>query len=358
MRTVYAVQFEVGSPAGPPTSEAAKRIEHMAAEWVTEWYTRNRLPAPDVPMDGGELRPADGHLLRVQRLRPSDHAELWTLVWSHPSDRDETLLWTSECLVANVDGETEVSILVRLESTHFRLAPLEFDVGRPRLVRRLIEELPCRENGRALRHEPKSVAVADVAAFIEKDLLSPARALPVIVFSRDSWTDTYLSDPSATADAVAGLAHVYALRDKWAAFALTNELGRSLSCFNGAARIYWPALTRTADPYKHPLLLPDRIRAMEAEGRPLPHTLFRRLAAISAVRFIHGPVTRKVQGMLEAEEARRREGHRARAEDRGARGRKSRPPGQFCGGRALRRRATGGEATAGRRSRPGGSNRP
>lgn len=307
MRPVYAVQFEVEPPHGSPSAEIPRVVQRMVADWVREWYIRNRPPAPDVPLDGGELHPDPGHILRVQRASPGGPDELWTLVWSHPSDRDDTLLWTSECVVAHADDRTEVSIVIRLESTAFRIAPSEVEVGRPRLVRRLIEDLPCRQTGRTLRVSPESLAVADMAGFIEGELLSSSRTLPVILFSRDSWTDGYLSNPDATADAVIGLAQVYILQDKWAAFALTNELGRNLACFNGAVRVYWPGLTRASDPYRHLLLLPDRLRAFEAEGRRLADVLFRRLAPISAVRFMQGPIAKKVRASLLLAEANRRE---------------------------------------------------
>jgi hypothetical protein len=283
------------------------RVRDMAAEWVREWYERNHLHAPDVPLDGGELQPAAGHALKVRRASSEGGEELWSLTWSHPADRDDTLLWTSECLVASANGQTEVAVTVRLESTAFRIAPAQLDVGRPRLVRRLVDELSCKENGRPLAVSPQPLAVADMAAFIEGQLLSSVQSLPVILFSRDRWTETYLSDPAMMADAVVGLARVYVLTDKWAAFALTNELGRNLSCFGGAVRIYWPGLTRAADPYGHPLFLPDRIRGWEAEGRRLPEIILKRLAPISAVRFNHGPITKKVRAAVEIEEVRRRE---------------------------------------------------
>ena len=175
----------------------------------------------------------------------------------------------------------------------------------PRLVRKLAEEFPCKEHGHLLTVSPQPLGVADVGRFAEEQLLAPSRSLPAIVFSRDVWSEVYLADPVTTADSVVGLARVYMLRDKWAAFALTNELGRNLSCFGGAVRIYWPGLTRTDDPYGHTLFLPDRVRALSAEGRPLPEVILRRLAPISAVRFMQGPVTRKVRAALEVEETNR-----------------------------------------------------
>ena len=102
----------------------------MAAGWVTDWYTRNSLPVPDVPLEGGDVQPVVGHAVKVQHVTAGGHAELWSLTWSHPADHDVTLLWTSECLVASVEERTEVSIIVRLESTAFRIAPSQFQVGR------------------------------------------------------------------------------------------------------------------------------------------------------------------------------------------------------------------------------------
>jgi hypothetical protein len=307
MRTVYAVQFEVGAPLGSSPASVPERVRKMAADWVADWYTRSRLSVPDIPLDGCDLQPVAGHAVKVQRVNAGGHAGLWNLTWSHPADHDDTLLWTSECLVASAEGRTEVSIILRLESTAFRIAPSQFEVWRPRLVRRLVDELPCKEHGRLLTASPQLLAVADVGQFVENELLSPARALPAILFSRDIWSEMYVADPAATADAVVGLARVYFLTDKWAAFALTNDLGKTLSCFGGAVRIYWPGLTQTADPYSQPLFLPDRIRGWEADGRRLPNVILRRLAPISAVRFMQGPITKRVRAALDIEETHRRE---------------------------------------------------
>lgn len=73
------------------------------------------------------------------------------------------------------------------------------------------------------------------------------------------------------------------LEDKWAAFALTNRLGKPLSCFNGAVRTYWPGFDLKSDPFDHPMFLPGRI-AVHGAGR-LADYFLRRLAAISTLRF-------------------------------------------------------------------------
>jgi hypothetical protein len=106
MRPVYAVQFEVDVPSGLSPASVRERVRSLAAGWVTDWYTRNRMPVPDVPLTGGDVQPAVGHAVKVQHVTAGGHAELWSLTWSHPADHDVTLLWTSECLVASVGADS------------------------------------------------------------------------------------------------------------------------------------------------------------------------------------------------------------------------------------------------------------
>ena len=161
-----------------------------------------------------------------------------------------------------------------------------------------------------LTTKPQTVGVSDIRAFIADHLLSPDRRLPVIVFSRDGWSEALLADPSAVADAAAGLARVVVLADKWSSFGVTNELGKSLSCFNGAVRIYWPGLTTTDDPYTHPLFLPDVLRDWQGDRRKLAHVIVRRLAPISAYRFVEGEIARSVRAAIQRRRTREEEAWR------------------------------------------------
>jgi hypothetical protein len=102
------------------------------------------------------------------------------------------------------------------------------------------------------------------------DLLEdPRRCNPVIVFGLPEGS----IDPRQTAaDALRvrqrtlGAAHVYVVSGD-ASFHLSNQLGRELSVFRQAVRLYRPGFTRwKADPYAHPLTLPERVRNWEDIG--------------------------------------------------------------------------------------------
>lgn len=102
------------------------------------------------------------------------------------------------------------------------------------------------------------------------DLLEdPLRRTPAIVFSLPEGSN----DPRQTAaDALRvrqrtlGAAHIYIVSGD-ASFHLTNHLGRELSVYRQAVRLYRPGFSRwKADPYAHPLTLAERIRNWEEVG--------------------------------------------------------------------------------------------
>ncbi len=102
------------------------------------------------------------------------------------------------------------------------------------------------------------------------DLLEdPLRRNPVIVFGLPEGSN----DPRQTAaDALRvrqrtlGAAHLFIVSGD-ASFHLSNHLGRELSVFRQAVRLYRPGFNRwKSDPYAHPLTLPERIRNWEDIG--------------------------------------------------------------------------------------------
>lgn len=106
------------------------------------------------------------------------------------------------------------------------------------------------------------VETADEVDGLIRLLNDPARTVPVIAvstLSHDAAAGRFSIDADALAGAVFGAAHVRVLsRD--AAFMLTDRIGKPLSVYQGAVRI-WRAGRPVADglPYDHPLFLAGRI---------------------------------------------------------------------------------------------------
>lgn len=65
---------------------------------------------------------------------------------------------------------------------------------------------------------------------------------------------------------LAGIANVFTIDDD-AAWALTDVLGKPLSCYSGAVRMYWPQLDVTRDPYRHPLWTASKLRSLDQDAR-------------------------------------------------------------------------------------------
>lgn len=91
--------------------------------------------------------------------------------------------------------------------------------------------------------------------FASETLLSSSRTLPVVAITTSSGVLHPLIDPDRLAQELAGKATVVLLETGEATWALSAALPRRLDVYGGAARIWWPGLTRESDPFDHVLLL-------------------------------------------------------------------------------------------------------
>lgn len=287
MRPLYAVQFEVASPKPEATSDVAEETLRAVQLWISEWYQFRKGIKIEFPAGDGSFNPCQSHELRIGReisqLGEVRHA---TVSWSYPGENDGNLLWNSRCDVSKFGGLTEFSFQLLLESTQFYIAPVEFKLQRPRIISTLLRDFVCTQGEERLSTEPRNLSAKGVAEFVQTRLLSRSRRLPIVVISRSSLSDTWLVDPTEMGNRLAGIAEVCALDDKWTGYALSNEVGKIYSCYNGAVRLYWPDFNPEASPYS-PIYTPDRVQEL---GGRLVDIIFRQLAAISAFRFVPGPV--------------------------------------------------------------------
>lgn len=87
------------------------------------------------------------------------------------------------------------------------------------------------------------------------------------------------------AAALAGVAIVVEADSSDVTWEIADTLGKTLSCYNGAARIYWPGFSIADDPRKHPLYLAERISTVgpQAAFRAIENTIF----SVATFRFVH-----------------------------------------------------------------------
>jgi hypothetical protein len=230
VRPLYAVQFEIASPKPDTDSDVAEETLRAVETWISEWYLFRKGIKVDLS-SGGTFSPCQGHEVVVSReisqLGKVSHS---TVAWSYPDPSDGNLLWHSRCEVSKFGGLTEFSFQLLLESTQFYIAPVEFKLQRPRLISTLLRQFVCSHGNERLSPEAQSLAAEKIPIFVQEHLLSHNRRLPIVMVSRTPASDKWLVDPDELADRLAGIAEVYVLDDKWAGYALSNEVGKIYSC--------------------------------------------------------------------------------------------------------------------------------
>jgi hypothetical protein len=287
MRRLYAVQFEVASRKSDVPSDVTDETLQAVALWISEWYLSRRSIKIELPAADAQLAPFQGHELTVTKgASQADNVSHSVVSWSYPDEIDGNLLWHSRCEVSKFNGLTEFSFQLLLESTQFYIAPVEFKLQRPRLIATLLRQFVCTHGDERLSTEPRYLSAQGIREFVQNRLLSRGRRIPIVVVSRTPISERWLVDPAELADRLAGMAAVYVLDDQWAGYALTDQVGKIYSCYNGAVRLYWPDFDPDASSYC-PIYTPEKVRELAPR---LGEIIFRQLAAISAFRFVPGPV--------------------------------------------------------------------
>ncbi len=186
------------------------------------------------------------------RLENVQDEMMYEYRWRYPDDRDASLFWRTKISVLSSDQGVLLTLVIRIESGESVVIPARPMVGTPRIIRTLISRGDAQVGKQILSMAPKSLEASEMESFLDF-LESQDRLLPVVLVSLEPNTEKPVHDAKKLAEMVAGSAMVYLLESKWAGFALTNEVGKALSCFNGAIRLYWPRFSRSANPRAHQL---------------------------------------------------------------------------------------------------------
>jgi hypothetical protein len=154
-------------------------------------------------------------------------------------------------------------------------------------------------DGRRLRVYPQLVTADSISTL--ESLVLAERTLPVVVITPSPRNNKPIIDANRTADALAGMAHVFVVGSASATFALTTALGKEWAVFQGAVRLYWPGFSRSDPPRRHPLWLPSEIERNQSLGRPFPDFLFRKLAPIASLRTPAASLELRIRQALEGQ---------------------------------------------------------
>lgn len=230
-----------------------RRDHHVALDTVERWLFDKGGHGGD---SHGTFEAQDGATATWSREAASDGESTWRLLALkevHASGRRvDTLVsvtGTAERLAAYITLE------VGVDSPGVREA--DADVRCPRIVRDLANlwdwhRGPTRIQGLSLRRG------FDAGHALAEVLLDPQRALPVVVVSEHWQEPARPALDERLSHELFALALVVRV-DRDASWGLTDALGPSFGCYDGAVRLFWPGFDLGASRFSHPLWVRDRI---------------------------------------------------------------------------------------------------
>lgn len=258
IQPVSRVWFELSD------TDAFDKCIQLALSWMSEdpngtGHQRSGIALPNQAWNGLSFDITDeigANPAKAARLSASD-GNLWAARLDWPDPR-QPRTWISEFFVEKITGRmtrfgAQVTCVKRGDSG-------PFDVTRPNVVRKVLSELAAEADGRALSDRIEASGVRDIPELIDL-IYSPYRRLPVLVITDDNEGRTHIS-PNNLAKRIAGSSHIAHLNAD-ASLELKKIIGKRMSAFNGAIRLYEPGLTESnEDPFAHPLWL----AAVKTEG--------------------------------------------------------------------------------------------
>jgi hypothetical protein len=299
MRQIARYVFSSEQNDASSTAARFERARDIVDTWVGQ---KGWNGGADFGMPDGRA----GNLTRESASFGDECTERWTLLEEIAGGFFETMVG-----LARSADRVHVSATLAAGHNTNQLAPLQYEARCPTVVRQLAEQ-PW---GWRLGASPIAVAPHVFRGSTGGDTLSSLllhkeRTLPVVTISTHFGLTIHREIAGRMARDLVGLATV-AVMDDDAAWTVTQKLGKHLSCFNGAIRLYWPGLTLESQPLRHPLWTAARLMTgpgtVDAAEKFIRDTLRKRLMAVSVPALAEAAVFENVRrGSEEQEEARRR----------------------------------------------------
>ena len=303
-RLVYACRFEI-------EGLDFDGLHDEYRNWIVRHYTKWRK-LPDIDIDWARvavssLKPLAEHHL-AYALYQNDEQKVGQIEWSYPAETPG-LRWRSEISIGSIAKRNSVEHLVSIVSTDYQISPANLALGSPSVIRKLCSTHAVRVGEMSLRAEPYQVSTSNLEELFSL-LESPLRRLPMIFMTSYASQQPNLVNADDLAKRTAGVAVVVRTADDEVTWALSDRLGRSLSCFDGGIRIYWPQFRTTDRPKRHPLFLGTSIdlQGPEAIIRHIERIIF----GVACFRFVPDAemraVVRAAQEILRVNELEARRG--------------------------------------------------
>jgi hypothetical protein len=250
-RVIAVSQVSLAIPT-ETTAETFERVRLATLDWMA---ARAGKPLPKEAWSGAAFDLQDIGAQRtsaVSLIKP----QYWAARLDDADKNVAQRVWVTEIGIAT-NKHREVLFGTRLYCVALGDSP-PFDHTVPAFVRKIVSQFSCLIDGRPVSFKPWIInSPDDVRSFVEL-LRDRARRLPIVAVSETEDGETHV-DANALATKLLGTAHVAKISHD-AGFALSDEVGKEFSVFEGAVRSYRPRFDPDSDePSVHPLALATSI---------------------------------------------------------------------------------------------------
>lgn len=294
-RLVYACRFDVAARDG------ISNVLSTYRDWIVRHY-RDRRGLTEFEFDpavaGVSHYVPELHSLASSAYQDGEGRAV-RIRWSFPDENDGGLKWANEVRIGQFGDRCGVEHLISIESVEYSVSPARLLFGSPRAVRDICTTTSAYIGEMQVRAEPyvlEQGGLSDLLALLTSDL----RRLPVVLLSPFARGDINQIDPARLARNLAGVAVVVRMDDPELTWDFAEEVGRQLSCFNGAARIYWPGFSKSSVPRSHRLFFGSWIEQVGPDVAA--RTIERAIFAVAAFRYVpDGRITELIRRTEAAE---------------------------------------------------------
>jgi len=293
----------------------------IALAKCVEWLARTanvNLPPQAKAGEGFELS-AEGATADISASRLDDaNGQIWAARATFTGDKSAPREWITDLFVESRRGDL-TRFGAQLVCRHSEDDP-GFEHSRPRIIREIIDSLSSEADDSQLENFFHEVRDSDVDHFT-KLLLKPDRRLPIILVSVDDEGGAQV-DLDRLAKRISGTAHLRQIKSE-ASYELSRAVGKRMSAFNGAIRLYLPGIDLpNEDHLRHPIwfvprsgfnpkaaneisnrVLPAAFRDVEGGTRFWRLGLLRQAASRAAADALGNDDSEKLQAEIQALEA-------------------------------------------------------
>lgn len=246
---------------GSDPAEAAR----LAAVEVLKWAQRragSRLP-PEA-WDGLSFDFLSGGRNSSAVRLTSTSSDIWAIRADDPDKNVPERVWSTEVVLGHFpDRPAQFSTRLLVATPEVELA---IEPHTPGFVRQVSDKCGLFAGSMRVSADPEIYEDGEDAFTLLEHLTDPGRVLPTFLLTVAESDSTSLVNAEHLARGMSGLAHIAVVHPE-ACWQLTEQVGKRLSVFGGAVRVYMPGFDESADPYAHRLVLGGQLATVDDVAR-------------------------------------------------------------------------------------------